>query len=339
MKKISLLRLLGSSFLALTFFSPLAFGQVAETDSDPQTPPDAMLFPVYSRDDVPAAAGAPAPYTPPLQLRPIMAGNVLRIDSALATYNDRDGVSGGIVDATVLTGSYRVVPDLAVLIRVGGIANHPANGDATTFSFMNPVVGGLYSIKLPSDLRMGIFLGLSVPVGSGGGNSPDPAVQLANNSGGLARSGMDGAMVSPNYFAVIPGIDLAYIGHGLTVQVEATLIQLNRVRGEEVDHDQTRLNLTTGLSVGYAITPELSVVGEVRYQRWLYNPTVFAAENPAVENLSFAVGPRLNLKIGKVVVRTGISYAQGLLGPMATGGYTSPTNTDHILFVDTTVAF
>lgn len=331
----------------MAFAEPPLSGQgiTVEAEADAPSPPNTILFPLYTRVATPTNATPPStsttppPYAVPWQLRPIIPGNIVRLDSALAAYNDRDGNSGGLAAATMLTGSYRIIPDMAVLLRFGAVSNLPPNGAESATSFLNPLIGGLYSLRLPSDFRLGLFLGFTVPVGMGGGDSPDPAVQSANAAGALVRSGMDGAMVAPNYFAVIPGIDLAYIGHGATVQIEASLIQLNRVRGEDVDQDQGRTNFTTGLSVGYSITPEISMVGELRYQRWLYNNTVFAAPEPAVENLSFAIGPRFNFRIGNVTVRPGIAYAQGLVGPMASGGYTSATNTDRILFIDSPVIF
>ena len=39
-------------------------------------------------------------------------------------------------------------------------------------------------------------------------------------------------MFAVNYLAIFPGVDLAYVSAGLTVQGEVTLFQLTRVRGD-----------------------------------------------------------------------------------------------------------
>jgi hypothetical protein len=241
--------------------------------------------------------------------------------------------------ASVLTGSYKVMPDLAVLARVGVVNNSPPAGGTSATSFINPLLGGVYSLSLPMDLRIGFFLGVTLPIGTGGGEAPEAAVQSANSAGILARSAMDNALFAVNYLTVIPGVGLAYVAHDFTFQIEATLLQLTRVRGENTDKDSSRTNLTSGLAVGYSILPMLSVVGELRHQRWLSNATVSAAASPAIENLSFAVGPRFTLKTGTFTLKPGIAYMQGLAGPMANGNYTYPTNSDKVIFIDLPMAF
>lgn len=290
-------------------------------------------------EKTPTRTPAKSPYALPWQLRSVVPGNGVRFDSANAFYKDRNGNSGGFANASMLGGSYKVIPNLAVSIRVGAVTNHPPGNAAEGTSFLNPVMGGLYSLELPHDLRAAFSLGATVPVGMGGGDSPHPRVLSANSAGVLARSAMDNALFAANYFTVIPGVDLAYIAHGWTLQVEATLLQLTRVRGARVDRDPSRTNFTSGFAAGYAVLPEFFLLGELRYQRWLKNATVSASAHPAKENLSFAFGPRFSFKVGDSVVKPGIAYAQGLAGPIAREGYTSPTHSDKIIFVDLPVAF
>ena len=281
----------------------------------------------------------PSPYTLPWQLRSVMVGNVLRVDSAVAFYNDKAGNSGGTAAATMMTGTYKLAPNFAGLMRFGFVNNSPPTRAPGATSFINPVLGGTYATELSNDFRLSVFLGATVPIGMGGGNTPDPSVQAANSAGILARSAMDNAMFAPNYLTIIPGVDFAYIANGLTAQLEATFFQLNRVRGENVDKDPERTNFTSGLGLGYAVTSQLSVATELRYQRWLNNQTVAATANPATQNLSIGIGPRLNLKYGSTVIRPGIAYTNGLMGPMGSGGYTFPTNSDKIITVDIPVSF
>jgi opacity protein-like surface antigen len=297
----------------------------------------------YSQDLKPEAplglAPISQPYALPWQLRSVYAANLLRLDSASAFYKDKNGKSGGTTVASLLTGSYKLIPDLAVLARIGMVNNNPPAGAASATSLMNPLLGGIFSQSLSDEFKMSFFMGVTLPVGSGGGNSPKPALQSANSAAVLARSAMDNALLAVNYFAIIPGVDIAYISKGVTVQLEATLLQLTRVRGENVDKDSTRTNFTSGLGLGYSISSRVSAIGELRYQRWLKNSTVSSAPKPAKENLSFAIGPRFNLKFGKLTLKPGIAYAQGIIGPMANSGHTSPTNSQKIIFIDLPLIF
>src|SRR5690606_17746155 len=178
----------------------------------------------------------PPPYSLPFQLRPVVAGTVVRSDTALAFYeNPANGESGTTV-ASMLLASYKITNEIAPLVRVGVVSNSPPDAVAPApnppsgFGFLNPVLGVTYALTLDPALRLGLFLGVTVPVGSGGGNEPEPKNALANQAGIRARSAMDNAMFAVNDFTVFPGVGLAYVAHGLTVQVEATVLQLTRVR-------------------------------------------------------------------------------------------------------------
>ena len=328
------MKLLNSSL----FMKVLASSAMWTSLSIATLPLAAGADPLPERDVKPAPHVA-APYTLPWQLRSIMAANVARLDSAVAFYSDKNGNTGGLSVASVFTGAYKLIPDLAILTRVGMVKNAPPESASGATSFLNPLLGVLYSRSLSSEFRIGLFLGFTVPVGSGGGNTPDLSVQASHSAGVLARSAMDNALFVTNYLAVIPGLDLAYISNGLTVQMEATLLQLTRVRGEQIDKDTSRTNFTSGVAVGYSFAPLVSVMGELRYQRWLSNATVSAAASPAIDNLSFAIGPRFNAQIGTTTFKPGIAYAQGLSGPMANGNYTYPTHSDRVIFIDVPVAF
>jgi hypothetical protein len=179
------------------------------------------------------ATAPPPPYSIPWQLRPAAIATVLRSDTTLAFHeNPTSGESGSTV-ASMLLGSYKLTDAFAPLVRLGVVQNGPPDAPMSPGSalhLINPVVGGTYMLKLSTDFRLAFFLGLTVPVGGGGGDSPDPANATANGAGILTRSAMDNAMFAVNYFTVFPGVGLAYVNHGFTVQVEATLLQLLRVR-------------------------------------------------------------------------------------------------------------
>jgi len=197
-------------------------------------------------------------------------------------------------------------------------------------SFVNPVLGGTYSRKLGGAFRLAGFLGVTIPIGTGGGAAPDAGAADANSAAVAARSGMDSAMFATNYTAVMPGIGFAYVAHRLTVQAEVTLPVLLRVRGGDatpISPDAARANATMGLHAGYFVLPLLSLGGELRYQRWLTTPTRVVAgvrsdiPSASMDTVTFAVGPRLHFKLGGTWLRPGISYAQAIDAPLSDARY------------------
>jgi hypothetical protein len=285
---------------------------------------------VASATVAPAAVPAPPPppYSLPWQLRPVGAVNVLRSDTAVAFYDNGAGAKGSTV-ATMFLASYKVTPSLAPMLRFGFSQNDaPAMGMDGT-SFVNPIVGATYAKKVDS-IRWAAFLGATVPLGQGGGDTPDAGAAGANAAGIRARSAMDNAMFAVNYFTAIAGGGVAYVDHKLTVQLEATLLQLFRVRGENAmaSPDAARTNSTAGLHAGYFIIPMLSLGGELRYQRWLSTPTQVSMGTKvdipgfAMDTWTVAIGPRAHFQVGKgMFLRPGIAYARGLDKPLTDASY------------------
>jgi hypothetical protein len=290
---------------------------------------------------VPAAPAAPPPYSLPFQLRPVAVSNVVRSDTAIALYENPTSHNGGTTVASMLLGSLKLTDSFGVLLRLGVVGNSPPDGAKATTpkgmvslegktNFINPVIGGTYSWKLGSDFKLAAFLGVTVPVGMGGGNTPDPSNAEANNRGVLARSALDNAMFAVNYLTIFPGVDFAYVAHGLTVQAEATLFQLMRVRGSEnpASKDTSRTNFTAGLHVGYFFIPQLSAGVELRHQRWLSTPstikgaTVPYTEDELRDNTTIAFGLRGHIKFGeKFWLRPGLAFAMPFDNPMSKQKY------------------
>jgi len=285
-------------------------------------------------DDAP-----PAPYTLPWQLRPAMVGNAVRLDAATGSYSDAQAHTGGTATASMLAGSYKISPEWAALFKIGLVRNDPPATTSSGTSYTNPVIGAAYSQKFGDEWKATYYLSATIPIGAGSGNTPDAGIKAANATGILMRSAMDNSLFAVNYMALIPGADVAYVRGGWTFQAEVTLFQLFRVKGENVDKDARRTNFTTGIAAGYAFAPFVSGVAELRYQRWLVNDTVFAASNPAVENMSAALGPRFQFKWGDHTLKPGIAYVWGMMGAMSSGRYGSSTNNEHIVFLDLPVSF
>lgn len=290
-----------------------------------------------------AAEPAPKkpPYSLPWQLRPVVPGNVVRSDTSLQMYEPKGADSGGTVIASTLLVSYKVMDDFAPLLRLGFVSHSPSDppGGSSGSAFLNPVIGGLYGLALSPEMKLGLFLGLALPVGSNGGDDPDPDKALALSAGMGARRYMDNAMFATNYLTPFPGVGFAYVASGLTVQAEVTVLQLTRVKGKDVEPDSSKTNLTSGLHVGYFVMPELSLGAELNYQRWLSKPKKPPVEtkNHLADNLSVAVGPRVHLKVGeKIWIRPGIAYARFLDKPQ---GDSDKVDSNHIVQVDVPVAF
>ncbi|HVU52283.1 MAG TPA: hypothetical protein VHL80_16430, partial [Polyangia bacterium] len=280
----------------------------------------------------PAPAAPPAtpppPYSLPWQLRPAAAASVIRSDTAVATYENAAGQQGSTV-ATMLLGSYKVTPNLAPLVRLGFVQNSAPGTDPSGTAFLNPIVGLTYGRKL-GGVRLAGFLGGTVPVGGGGGDTPDKGAAGANKAGIAARSGMDNAMFAVDYFTAIGGLDAAYVDHRFTLQAEVTLLQLFRARGAGTAPatDSTRTNSTSGVHAGFFFIPQLSVGAELRYQRWLTTPTqivmgkTVAIPDANLDTTTVAIGPRGHFALGRgMFFRPGISYARGLDKPLTASSY------------------
>ena len=156
----------------------------------------------------------------------------------------------------------------------------PAWPRSRALQFINPVVGGTYVFKLSPDFKLAAFLGLTVPIGGGGGDSPIRATRPRMRPASAARSAMDNAMFAVNYFTVFPGLDLAYVTSGLTVQVEATFFQLFRVRGKD-GRSRTmtrRAPISRRACTSVTSSSRSSPLGaELRHQRWLSTPSSIKA--------------------------------------------------------------
>ena len=279
-------------------------------------------------------SAAPAPYSLPLQLRPAVASTVIRLDTALAFYEDPVSHDSGVTLVPLLLGSYKLSDQLAVLARIGAASDSPPAG-ASGFAILNPVLGATYALKPAAPLRLAFFLGVALPFGSGGGDDPDPAQKAARIAGVPARSALDNAMFAVNDLTIFPGVDLAYVADGLTLQLEATLLQLTRVRGASDQPDSARTNFTAGVHVGYFFVPALSAAVELRHQRWLSTPKQIEADSTGAlrDTTTLAFGPRVHFKLAQgVSMHPALALVLPLDDPMAARDY-------RIVQLDLPVAF
>jgi hypothetical protein len=259
-------------------------------------------------------------YSLPWQLRPVTIGNVARIDSVAAVFNDANG-NLDVAVATVLATSYQLTREWAPMIRLGFVGNDAPGAALDGSSFVNPLVGATYARRMGS-YRLALFGATTIPIGTGGGNSPNVGAAKTNAASIMARPA-DNAMFAVNYMTEVLGADFAYVNHGFTAQAEATLLQFVRVRGEHSagGTDAFRTNSSVGLHLGYFIGSHFSLGGDLRYQRWLTHPTTLNAITGAhvpfsdsnMDMVTVAGGPRMHFRLGKQAsLHPGISFVRGL---------------------------
>ncbi len=264
----------------------------------------------------------PAPYSLPWALRPAAVANVVRSDNSFALFKNPKNDDKGFTYVSMLLGSYAVTPSFAPLVRLGIVRDSAPGADNSPVAFLNPVVGGTYLFKFDQGLRLALFLGLAIPVGAGGGDTPAASTRLALSDGINARSAMDNAMFATNYFTPFPGFDLAWVRDGVTLQLEATVLALIRVKGAAQDKEEGRVNFTAGFHAGYFVLPELVLSAEIRYQRWITEPAFVAADLAKRDVLTVGFGPRGEFKLGdSVTFRPGVSLALPLDEPLTRGDY------------------
>ncbi len=263
-----------------------------------------------------AAAEAPPPpkraqFSLAFAVRPWAPPNLMRLDTAVAFDSTATTV------APTFTAGGVIAKSLGIYARLGLAMNTPS-GAPQRSGLANPAVFALYAPEVAPKTRVPIFVAVAFPIGEGGGDAPDKESRAALGAGVYARQAMDNALFAPNYFATALGAGLSRVDAGWTFQIEATLFQLFRARGAEVDAESTRTNLTSGANVGYAIADTLNLNVEVHYQRSLSTPANVEKDPPLRDQLTIGGGARLTFVVGEgTVLRPGIGYFQGIDAPMS----------------------
>ena len=317
------------------FFQCLCAASSLAQEASPA--PDVLSLP----SSEPSSAPRPQ-YSLPFQLRPVMAVTGFRSDTSLASYDNLLAQHGFAV-VSELSGSWRIPTagapgtGLAPLAKLTVVNDSPPGSGTGGFAFVNPLVGASYAAALGSGLRANAFAGVTIPIGMGGGDTPNKGEADARSVGQVVRAGMDNSLFAVNDLALIPGVDLAYVGHGFTAQAEATLFQLERVRGAKAQFEASKTNLTGGLHVGYFLAPFLSLGAEFRLQWWLNPPFTVQDHKPntSYDLTSIGVGPRFHFHVAQDVwIRPGIAYTRGFDPPM------TPKSFDYnVLQIDVPVVF
>jgi len=276
-----------------------------------------------SASQPPPVAAKPAPYSLPWLLRPAIPASVVRLDETMAFYRDPVSVASGASYLTGLIATWKASPNWVPVFRQVFVHNDAPSGgrDVSGSGVSNPLLGVSYLRPFGRGWRFSGFAATTIPVGSGGGDSPDAGAAAAMSAAISGRSAMDNALFAVNYWTVVGGLGIARVTPGLTLQAEVTLLQLTRARGP-ASQDESRTNLTAGLHVGHFVSPRLSLGGELRIQRWLSDAAPARRDPAAREQLTFGIGPRFHFKIaGRHWLRPGLSYSRAFDDPMKKKGY------------------
>jgi hypothetical protein len=281
----------------------------------------------------------------PWQLRPLTTSDSVRAEGAAAVFNDANG-NVNITSTNALSASYQLDDHWAPMLRLSFLGNNASGAARDGMTFANPLLGVTYTRTI-DDRQLALFAATTLPIGTGGGNEPDPIAAQANAASMTVRPS-DDAMFQVNYLTESVGGDIAYVKHGFTAQAEATLQQSVRVRGSESADgtDAARTRAALGAHVGTYIGSHVSLGGDVLYQRWLTHPTKLDAMTDArmpiadedMNALTLSLGVRAHFHIGQASVHPGLSFTRGLDATGPTAG-TMITNRTTAFALDVPVLF
>jgi len=279
----------------------------------------------------------------PWQLQPLTTDNVAHADSAAAVFVDANG-NVDVAMTNALSASYHLTERWAPTIRLGFAGNNAPGAALDGSSFGNPMLGMTYT-RVMGPRRFALSAATTLPIGTGGGDNPDPRAAKANAASITARPA-DEAMYAVNYLTEIVGADVAYVKHGITMQAAATLQQSIRVRGEHsaAGTDAFRTRASLGAHAGAFLGRHVSLGADLLYQRWLSHPTELdmsgakvAIADADLGQFTLSAGARVHFRVGRASVHPGLSYTRGLdtsrRGPMIV------TNRTNAVAVDLTVLF
>lgn len=278
-----------------------------------------------------AQAESPSLYSLPWQLRSVTVGSAARLDSTMAAFNDPSG-NVEVTHVTGISAHYLFDPNLEFMLRLSHASTDAPGGALDGGSFANPLLGASYA-RSTGRLKWSLYGATTLPIGSGGGNEPDPVAARANQAATTALP-TDTALYAINYLTPMLGGDLAYVHRGFTAQAEATLQHLIRMGGatSSTSLDQFRTHAALGLHLGYFIGAHFSLGTDLHYARWLSPITTRDPASGAtvplpdqdVDSLTLAAGARVHFRVGtSVSLHPGVALLRGFGGrsyatPLAT---------------------
>lgn len=218
---------------------------------------------------------------------------------------------------TVLSASYAWTNSFSTFARLGSVYN-ASSGLPGAAGLANPALGVTVQFEVTKHLVIGGQLGITVPVGSGGGDSPSPAALRAwTNS-----IDWGGAMFAVNHADIFHGARATYTIDALSLQLECTLHELLRVRGAAADPIGSAATVTgTTATVSYAVLPRLSLSTALSETRVWNTPAYVVADPNSRVDYFFSAGVSTSVKVGRTEIAPGISYARALDLPLSGAGF------------------
>jgi hypothetical protein len=286
--------------------------------TEPPQPPKPEEKPEEKRaDDKPAGVvekAAPAPA--PADGEP-HAGFTLDVEQLLQLY--QEPVAPGRTQAghsfvTVATVGYDFAPSLRAFARWGLVGDSPPERSGA-LAFANPALGGRFSFAPISQLRVGVEAGVVLPLGSGGGDPPAADASLSeiddyrNTVFAMVRGrALHPALFDPNYLTPYVGLDAGTTISNVVVRVETFVEQSLRVRGsDQLDSAKTRLRFN--LHGGYLVIPQIEPFLELRWFRFLSEPSFVPRDTATADTLfgalgvAFVLAPALPLRLRLAYLR------------------------------------
>lgn len=207
----------------------------------------------------------------------------------------------------VLSGSYAVNSWLSAWGRVGWAA------DSAT-AFANPAAGLTANVPIGKHLVLGGLVGLTAPLGTGGGNAPSANLLKAwTNS-----IDWGGAMYAVDHVDAMAGVHGAFTLGNATLALDSTLHELTRVRGEKVDPLGAHASVTsTTATLSYALHPKLTLSSAMSETRFWNKPTCIQESPASAQDYFFIAGVSSAVNIGGVDVAPALSYARALDLPLS----------------------
>lgn len=213
----------------------------------------------------------------------------------------------------VLGGAYAWNDWLSTFARVGWVHDAQVGQPAAT-GLANPSAGVNLQLQVGKHVTLGATAGATAPVGSGGGNAPNPALLRA----WVSSIDWGGSMFAVDHADVFGGLRAAYARGNATLQLESTFHQLTRVRGAVADPIGASASVTgSQATVSYAVLPRLTLSTALAETRFWNTPKAIRESPDSRTDYFVVAGGSMNLELGGVAFMPGLVYARALDLPLS----------------------
>ncbi len=128
----------------------------------------------------------------------------------------------------------------------------------------NPSLTAGTAVRTTAHTSLAPQLAIALPLGQGGGNTPDPGIAI-NNAGGRACG--NGQLFDPNYVGAAGSVSLSFEAAHVSVVVTPVVMGSARVRGEQASAAAYKLSVSPRVHVGYRALGSLELFAESLYTR------------------------------------------------------------------------